>query len=144
MKPGSPEHLKEIWLGEPGTVLSVLRGALGLPDTAPLLLAADELRKLGNEPNVGEMSDVAVDALKTLSRLSQRSFIRRAKVSTRGATYICASAYTAYDPYESVTKGSNRRVFYLPLPPLNLELWDKEVQELAKRGDVEQKIVGRS
>eukprot|EP00760_Papus_ankaliazontas_P031021 PhM_4_TR5168/c5_g1_i2/m.79886 len=47
-------------LSYPSVILPVVRGVLEMNDDAPLLLAADELRKLGDEPPIGERSEEAV------------------------------------------------------------------------------------
>ena len=47
-----------------------------------------------------------------------------------GALYVCASAYTAYNPAKGITEGSNRRVYYMPLPPLSVEMDDEKLKKL--------------
>jgi hypothetical protein len=119
-------------LAEPLAVVEVCRRLLNMEDSAPLLIAVDELRKLGDgEPEVGEVSEVAVEALKYLASLSQRSFVQQHYSGTK-PTYVVGSAYTALDPAKGVTEGSNRPVHFLPLPPLKLSYgWDAEICEAA-------------
>jgi hypothetical protein len=122
----------------------VCRAVLGVPDAAPLLIAADELAKLGDEPPPGEESEAAVDALKALCDLSQSAFqwAQAGAPGTRAGTYLVASAYTAYNPFKGITVGSNRKVFWLPLPPLSLGIgWDRGIR--ACEGTNEQQLVAR-
>ena len=47
-----------------------------------------------------------------------------------GALYVCASAYSAYNPAKGITEGSNRPVYYMPLPPLSVERDDEKLGKL--------------
>ncbi len=131
-------------LDSPQAIVAVCRRVLDLDDATPLLLAVDELRKLGkDEPPVGEVSDVAVSALKSLASLSQWSFVEQHRSGTK-PTYVIGSAYTAYDPSKGITEGSDRTVHFLPLPPLQLSCgWDARICEAAGR-DEKEKLAGRT
>ena len=63
----------------------------------------------------------AVLGLKALVELSTASLVDSQGNRQLGALYVCASAYSAYNPAKGITEGSNRPVYYMPLPPLSVE-----------------------
>ena len=85
---------------------------------------ADELVKTGDTPPAGDVSQPVVEALKFLCALSQVSFVLKKTTST-APTYVVASAWAAYYVHKGITVGSNRCVFWLPLPPMDLGPWEK-------------------
>jgi len=106
-------------LGSKDFVVNVLRELVGRD--APLLILADELRKFGPDSAAGEESPLAVSALKALASISQTSFAMALENGDSRVVYVSASALSAYDAIEAVSKGSNRPVYWLPLPPLSLK-----------------------
>ena len=126
------EEKKDIPEGLLEHLPGLLRQLYGADLMTPILIAADELRKFGKQPPIGESSSVAVDALKVLARLSQNAAIS-AHLKVGGPVYIAASAMAAYDPAEGITNVSGRKVYYMPLPPLGLEHYEAEL--LAKELD---------
>eukprot|EP00759_Apiculatamorpha_spiralis_P010411 PhF_6_TR17110/c0_g2_i5/m.26363 len=108
----------EDWILDPKTVIRVCRNLLKLDDKQDLLIAVDELRMLGPEPEVGEYSRMAVAAMQSLCTLTTTDIVNR-KGNGSGAVYVTASAYAAVDAEEGITRGCNRRVRYMPLPPLD-------------------------
>ena len=120
------EEKKDIPEGLLGHLPGLLRQLYGADLTAPILIAADELRMFDEEPPIGESSSVAVDALKVLARLSQNAAIS-AHLKVGGPVYIAASTMAAYDPAEGITAGSGRKVYYMPLPPLGLEHFEAKL-----------------
>eukprot|EP00760_Papus_ankaliazontas_P007442 PhM_4_TR13349/c0_g2_i1/m.69220 len=128
-------------LGEPGVILPVIRGVQEMSDDAPLLLAADELRKFGEEPPFGKHSEKAVEALKYLATLSTASLV---DFNNTAPTYVCAATYGAYDTYKGLTEGSDRPVYYLPLPPLRLDKWERDLLSTALGKDDSEKAAGRT
>ena len=104
----------------------LLRQLYGADLMTPILIAADELRKFGEEPPIGKMSRAAVDALKVLAELSQSAAIS-AHLKVGGPVYIAASAMAAYDPAKGITDVSGRPVYYMPLPPLGLKHYEAEL-----------------
>ena len=112
------------------TVMRTCRAILELKPEENLLIAADELAKLGKEGLVGVVSKEAVSGLKALVELSTASLVDRKGNSKLGALYVCASAYTAYNPALGITVGSNRPVYYMPLPPLSVESDDWKLKNL--------------
>ena len=119
-------------LGEacPMAVVQACRSILQLKPEENVLIAADELAKLGEEGQVGVVSENAVLGLKALVELSTASMIDRRGNAKLGALYVCGSAYAAYNPAMGVTVGSNRPVFYMPLPPLSVERDDEKLKRL--------------
>ena len=109
-----------------GHLPGLLRQLYGADLMTPILIAADELRMFGEQPPIGKMSSVAVDALKVLARLSQNAAIS-AHLKVGGPVYIAASTMAAYDPAEGITAGSGRPVYYMPLPPLGLKHYEAEL-----------------
>ena len=120
------------------TLSRIVRRVLQLDAATPLLLAIDELRKMGDLPDkVYTTSEAAVNGLVAAAAISTLSFVEHMKAKAANVTpveptYICASAYAAYDPAKGITNESGRRVVYLPLPPLKLELFEKELFEIKK------------
>ena len=112
------------------TVMRTCRAILELKPEENLLIAADELAKLGKEGLVGVVSKEAVSGLKALVDLSTASLVDRKGNSKLGALYVCASAYTAYNPALGIAVGSNRPVYYMPLPPLSVESDDWKLKNL--------------
>ena len=122
-------------LGEacPMAVVQACRSILQLKPEENVLIAADELAKLGEEGSegqVGVVSQNAVLGLKALVELSTASMIDRRGNAKLGALYVCGSTYAAYNPAVGVTVGSNRPVFYMPLPPLSVERDDEKLKRL--------------
>ena len=76
------------------------------------------------------VSKEAVSGLKALVDLSTASLVDRKGNSKLGALYVCASAYTAYNPALGIAVGSNRPVYYMPLPPLSVESDDWKLKNL--------------
>ncbi|KAL5509760.1 hypothetical protein EMCRGX_G005181 [Ephydatia muelleri] len=104
-------HLKSL---KPKCAREVVRACSALLQLKPgenILVAADELAKLGKQRAVASLVD----------RQGNREL---------GALYVCASAYTAYNPAKGITEGSNRRVYYMPLPPLSVEMDDEKLKKL--------------
>lgn len=132
------EGLREQWLTDPSFLIAVCRRLLGVP-VAPLLVAADELRMLGKCDELGERCPLAIAGLKFLAALSQHSFLEwRVPLPNTPDTatkpvYIVASAYSAIDHTDvSTMTASNRPVYHLPLPPLDLGCgWDHEIANCA-------------
>lgn len=116
------------WLFD--SIPQIIRGVYGVDDSTPILIAADELRKWGDEPAVGRSSPAAVDILGGLASISQRAAARKAKAmlersqSVPGSVYIAASTLSVFDPSKAITIGSGRPVYYMPLPPLNPCIFD--------------------
>ena len=120
------EERKDIPKGLLEHLPGLLRQLYGADLMTPILIAADELRMFGKQPPIGESSNVAVDALKALARLSQNAAIS-AHLKVGGPVYIAASTMAAYDPAEGITAGSGRPVYYMPLPPLGLEHFEAKL-----------------
>ena len=72
------------------TVMRTCRAILELKPEENLLIAADELAKLGKEGLVGVVSKEAVSGLKALVDLSTASLVDRKGNSKLGALYVCA------------------------------------------------------
>jgi hypothetical protein len=141
-KPGTyPQKQMEHFLQDPVNVVFICRSVLETNTDVPLMIAADELAKLDPDlPPLGETSPKAVEALKILADISQQAFC--AKGLKSAGIYIVASAYTAYNPAQGITVGSNRMVFWLPLPPLSLSRgYDKAIQDQVAAPDA--KLVAR-
>ena len=111
-------------------VVRVCRAILELKPEENLLIAADELAKLGKEGQVGVVSDEAVSGLNALVKLSTVSMVDRRGNKMLGAVYVCGSAYSAYNSALGVTVGSNRCVYYMPLPPLPVEKDDEKLRKV--------------
>ena len=111
------------------------------PSTSParnILVAFDELGKLHNDENpaVGELSNGAVTMIRGLGAISTQSFKNyNIAVSKRepppGTIVVAASAMAAYHPAKGVTEGSNRPVFFMSLPPLDVLGYKKDVKSYA-------------
>ena len=123
--PGTPEFDAEEKLTTPSRVLAICRLLINGGRDKPLLITADELIKTGPTPSVGEESQTAVTALKFLCDLTQASCTEAKKHATGGLVYVVASAFAAYNVHEGITVNSNRSVFWLPLPPMYLQQWEK-------------------
>ena len=116
------------WLSE--SIPQIIRGVYNADDSIPILIAADELRKWGHPPGVGETSSVAVAILQRLARVSQAAASRKARALIEGAhripgsVFVAASALAVIDWSKGVAMESSRPVFYMPLPPLNACMYD--------------------
>ena len=117
-------------LSNPMVLDTVIRRLLGAEETAPLLICADELRKLGAQPEVGETPHVALSVLWSLTQVSQAAAARIAGAREAGrggraaATYVAASVGSYLDPMSSVMVPGGRCVYWLSLPPLPVAKWD--------------------
>ena len=120
-------HLK---LCDAVAVVKACRTILRLNEDENILIAADELAKLGEEVAVGMVSENAVLGLKALVELSTASLIECQGDTQRGVLYVCGSVYSAYNPAKGITKNSNRPVHYMPLPPLSVEKDDETLRNL--------------
>ena len=120
------EEKKDIPEGLLEHLPGLLRQLYGADLMTPILIAADELRKFGKQPPIGESSSVAVGALTALARLSQSAAIS-AHLKVGGPVYIAASAMAAYDPAKGITDVSGRPAYYMPLPPLGLKHYEAEL-----------------
>jgi hypothetical protein len=78
-------------------VLACLRRLLGLAENEHLLIAADELRKLGAGDVPGRVVKEAVEALHWLASLSTASCTNKAG----GRAFVVASALSAVDPVKA-------------------------------------------
>ena len=123
-------RLKSLRLKCAREVVRACSALLQLKPGENILVAADELAELGKQRAVGEVSEEAVLGLKALVELSTASLVDRQGNRELGALYVCASAYTAYNPAKGITEGSNRRVYYMPLPPLSVEMDDEKLKKL--------------
>ena len=114
-------HLKAIKRNRAIEVVRACRAILELKPEENILIAAGKLATLGKEAAVSEVSKEAVRGLKALSTAS---FVDHQGNRQLGALYV---AYSAYNPAKGITVGSNRPVYYMPLPTLSDFLIDNIV-----------------
>lgn len=123
--------------------VAAVRELFSMTPDAHLLIAADDLRQLGQEPEVGEASRACMEAMTILGNtvdVSVESRIQACEVQSLtpaatmdrsvdaqveahqhglplpGATIVCASTSAAIDVQQGI---GDRPVYWMPLPPLN-------------------------
>jgi hypothetical protein len=118
-----------LWTCTLGVAVRVARTLLGMPPTAHLLLAADELRACAEgEPHIRDPKGPCVQALKELSLLLDNSLkLPRGN----GVNYCVVSAYGAIDPVQAYTTGSKREFRMMDLPPI----WAADADFISRGGN---------
>ena len=134
---GDDEAFRQ-WLFE--SLPEIIRRVCDADASTPILIAADDLRKWGLEPQVGKPSRAAVTNLLDLASLSQSAARRTAGAralaaagrtmpsNIPGPVFIAASTSAVVDPAKAA-ETSKRPVFYMPLPPLNPCVHDETLAE---------------